>query len=359
MKTVIQITILATAFFLAGKSCGNEIERSVWGCLPDGREVEIFTLRNDSGTVVRVAEYGALLVSIDTKDKEGKIGRITLSYKSLDEALGGGVFGSVIGRFANRIDGGGFEIDGVRYDLESVNQKSGVHIHGGKTGFHRQLWFGRPQKTLDGPSVIFTLISEDGHEGYPGTVLVEASYRLEGNTLVLTYTAHTDKPTHLNLTNHVYFNLSGGGTIENHLLTLSTPQVLEIDDRNIPTGEVLSVEGTPFDFLEERRIGDSLPQLETGGLDHCFAQSGGRILPIAKLVDPESGRTLDIVTSKPGVQVFTANGFRGNPFPKWGGICFETQFFPNAPNEPTFESSLVRPGEGYRHATRFRFGVID
>ncbi|MEM1442425.1 MAG: aldose epimerase family protein, partial [Verrucomicrobiota bacterium] len=296
---------MATAFFSLGESRGNEIEREVWGQMPDGREVEIFTLRNDAGTVVRVAEYGALLVSVDTKDRDGELGRITLSYETLEEALAGGVFGSVIGRFANRIDGGGFEIDGTRYDLESVNPKTGVHIHGGKTGFHRQLWFGRSKKTLDGPTATFTLISDDGHEGYPGNVLVEVQYRLKGNSLFLSYTGYTDKPTHINLTNHVYFNLAGEGSIEDHLLTLTTPEFLEIDERNIPTGKFLPVAGTPFDFLAETRLGDRLPLYETGGLDHCFVHKGGRLLPLAKLVDPESGRSLSVVTSKPGVQIFT------------------------------------------------------
>ncbi|MEM1441416.1 MAG: hypothetical protein AAGF67_03685, partial [Verrucomicrobiota bacterium] len=154
-------------------------------------------------------------------------------------------------------------------------------------------------------------------------------------------------------------NLAGEGSIEDHLLTLTTPEVLEIDERNIPTGKFLPVAGTPFDFLTETRLGDRLPSYDTGGLDHCFVLQRWRLLPFAKLVDPESGRSLSVVTSKPGVQIFTANGFRGNPFPKWGGICFETQNFPNAPNEPSFASSLIHPGDGYLHRTEFRFGLVD
>lgn len=361
MKNVIQIALLATVFFSAVSAAAEQITSTVWGKMPDGREVNLFTLTNEHSIVVRLAEYGALLVSIDAPDREGKSGRVTLSYESLDEALTGGVSGSVIGRFANRIDGGGFEIDGTRYELESVNPKTGVHIHGGKSGFHRQLWKGKIVKDARGPAVAFTLTSPDGHEGYPGMVTATVVYCLTpGNTLLLDYEATTDKATHLNLTNHVYFNLAGDGTIEDHRLTLMANSVLEMDERNIPSGELLPVEGTPFDFTAETRVGDQLLGMASGGLDHCYVLGEvGLARKAAVLLDPESGRRMTVTTTKPGVQIFTANHFKRKPFPKWGGICFETQFYPDTPNKPSFPSSLLKPGETYRHSTHFSFDLTE
>ena len=361
MKNVSQIALLATVFLSMPLIGTAEIETKIWGTMPDGQEVELFTLTNDQGTTVRLAEYGALLVSIDTPDRDGRPGRVTLSYNSLDEALAGGVFGSVIGRFANRIDGGGFEIDGTRYQLESVNPKTGVHIHGGKTGFHRQLWKGRRIEDSRGPAIAFTLESPDGQEGYPGTVRATVIYCLTpGNTLLIDYEATTDQPTHVNLTNHAYFNLAGNGTIQDHELQILSSSILEIDERNIPSGPLLPVTGTPFDFSFPTRIGDQLPKIASGGLDHCFTVGEDGIpKPVAILSDPKSGRIMTVKSTKPGVQIFTANHFKGTPFPKWGGICFETQYYPNAPNEPTFPSSLLKPGQTYRHSTHFQFSLSE
>jgi aldose 1-epimerase len=306
-------------------------------------------------TRVVLAEYGALLVSVGTADREGEVGHVTLSYRSLEEALAGGVFGSVIGRFANRIGGGGFEIDGKRHELESVN-KDGVHIHGGATGFHRQLWKGE----ATGAGVVFSLSSPDGHEGYPGKVEVSVTYTLTNdNILRLDYAGTTDRPTHLNLTNHVYFNLAGSGDIREHVLEMDCEQVLAIDPRKVPTGAFLDVAETPFDFREAKPVGREIESVEGGGYDHCFVvpRRDAALVPFATLADPVSGRTMEIATTKPGVQIFTANSFKGEPFPRWGAICFETQFFPDTPNRPEFPPSLLRPGEVYRHTTEFRFGV--
>jgi len=343
------------------RSPAQEVAESTWGRLPDGRPVRAFTLTNAHKTRVVVAEYGALLVSVETSDREGRTGPVTLSYRSLDEALAGGVFGSVIGRFANRIGGGGFTIDGRRFDLESVNQ-DGVHIHGGRTGFHRQLWKGEVRKQ----GVTFTLTSPDGHEGYPGTVEVSVTYTLTAdNVLRLDYEGRCDKPTHLNLTNHVYFNLSGSGDIRGHVLRMRSDQVLGIDARKIPTGAFLEVEAGPFDFRSGKAVGRDLDSVDGGGYDHCFVipreSSKGRDSPLffATLTDPVSGRVLEVATTKPGVQIFTANSFNGNPHPRWGGICFETQYFPDTPNQAGFPTSLLRPGEVYRHTTEFRFGIAD
>lgn len=357
--------ILVVLFVASGErsTVAQEVSEDLWGQLPDGRAVKRFTLTNAQRTRVVLAEYGALLVSVETADREGRVGHVTLSYRSLDEALAGGVFGSVIGRFANRIGGGGFEIDGKRFDLESVNA-DGVHIHGGKTGFHRQLWKGETRTDSGGAKVVFSLASDDGHEGYPGNVDVSVTYTLtEDNVLRLDYTGSTDAPTHLNLTNHVYFNLAGSGDIRGHVLEMKSQRVLAVDERKVPTGAFLGVDGTPFDFRIAKPVGRDLEAVAGGGYDHCFEIPRDASLsilepvPFATLRDPASGRTLDIATTKPGVQIFTANSFKGEPFPRWGGICFETQSYPDTPNRPGFPSSLLRPGESYRHTTEFRFGV--
>ncbi len=326
--------------------------------MPESQEVLLFTLRNDAGVTVRLAEYGALLVSVDAPDRDGSLGRITLSYETLTEALAGGVYGSVIGRFANRIAGGGFTIDGTRFDLESVDSKSGVHIHGGKTGFHRQWWRGTPLP--DENAVRFDLSSPAGHEGYPGQMQVSVTYSLsEANELSLTYAATTTAPTHVNLTNHVYWNLSGSGDITKHILSLNSDEFLAMDERKVPTGEITPLAGTIFDFRSAHPIGTHVAEVEGGGYDHCYVvrDDPGSLRPCAILSDPVSGRTLTVTTTQPGVQLFTANHLKDNPFPRWGGVCLETQAMPNAPNEPRFPSSLLRPGETYAHRTVFTFGV--
>lgn len=342
---------------LSGAARGG-VSEAVWGELPDGREVRTFTLTNASGTRAVLAEYGALLVSVETADQQGRISPVTLSYRSLAEALAGGVFGSVIGRFANRISGGGFSIDGLRHDLESVNRE-GIHIHGGATGFQRQLWKGRADSG-DDPSVTFSLTSPDGHEGYPGRVEVEVTYTLTpDHVLRLDYRGTTDAPTPLNLTNHVYFNLAGGGDVREHLLELESHEVLESDERKIPTGRLLPVAGGVFDFTTAKPIGRDLDGVPGGGYDHCFVIPGesGALKRVGRLVDPASGRSLEIHTTSPGVQIFTANSFQDNPHPRWGGICFETQHYPDTPNRPEFPTCILRPGDLYEQRTEFRFGV--
>ncbi|MEX2579386.1 MAG: aldose epimerase family protein [Verrucomicrobiales bacterium] len=366
MFKVTQIATFATFIFLpwAEPIHAGDCAASIWGEMPDGRKVGLFTLTNALGTEISVAEYGALLVSAKTQDRHGVSGLVTLSYRNLDEALAGGVLGSVIGRFANRIDTGGFSIDGKRHELESVNARTGVHIHGGTTGFHRRLWQGRDATNNGGAAAAFRLTSPDGHEGYPGTVEVEVAYRLtDENVLRIEYRGTTDQPTHLNLTNHAYFNLAGSGDVLDHSLAMTCEEVLAVDDRKIPTGERVPVPGTPFDFRVAKRVGADIEAVDAGGYDHCFvidergAESG--LTPFAVLEDPRSGRTMAVATTKPGVQVYTANHFKGQPFPKWGGICFETQFYPDTPNHPDFPSSLLRPGETYEHATEFRFGIAE
>ncbi len=229
--------------------------------------------------------------------------------------------------------------------------KEGVHIHGGATGFHRQLWTGVAGADAGVARAVFSLASPDGHEGYPGKVEVSVTYTLTNdNVLRLDYAGKTDRPTHLNLTNHVYFNLAGSGDIREHVLAMDCAEVLAIDPRKVPTGGFLGVAGTPFDFRIAKPVGKDIESVEGGGYDHCFViprtgEGKARPVPFATLTDRSSGRTLKIATTKPGVQIFTANSFKGEPFPKWGGICFETQFYPDTPNRPEFPTKSAASGE--------------
>ncbi|MCB1079196.1 MAG: galactose mutarotase, partial [Verrucomicrobiae bacterium] len=273
------------------------------------------------------------------------------------------LFGSVVGRYANRISGGGFSIDGVRHDLKTVNPKTGVHIHGGKEGLASQLWEVKAYRLKPTAVAEFTHVSPAGHEGFPGRVEFKVIYRwTAGRILEIEYRATADQPTHVNLTNHAYFNLGGmaSGDIRNHVLTLQSDRILEFDDRKIPTGGFLDVTGTPFDFRRPRTIGSRLAQVAGGGYDHCYVltQPGQVADPtlFARLEDPKSGRVMEVLTTQPGVQLYTANYLKP-PFLPHQGVCLETQHFPDSPNRPEFPSTLIRPGEEYREVTVFRFSV--
>ena len=359
------------SLFAVGKNCqAQTVETEVWGKTKDAEEVERVTLTNKNGLRVQVMTYGATLLSIETPDSDGKMANITLSLGSFEEyEKGHPLFGSIVGRYANRIDTGGFTIDGERYDLETVNKKTGVHIHGGATGFQKQLWDVETEKGPDDAAAIFSLVSEDGHEGYPGRLQVEVRYTLYNNDqLMLLYSANTDKATHVNLTNHVYFNLGGAGSgdILDHQLSVNANEVLEFDERKIPTGKLLPVTGTPFDFTSSRKIGDALAEIE-GGLDHCYRLDPALVehpFVTVGLSDPVSGRSLNMRTTLPGVQVYTANHLKpslkspeGLPYGPHHGVCLETQFFPDTPNQPSFPSSLLRPDKHYFHSTTFHFTV--
>lgn len=357
-------TLLSAATVSGAAAAGAAHGGEVWGTLDSGEEVRRFLIRNENGLSAEIVEYGALLNRLWLPDGDGAPRNVILSHPDLAAAVSGGLFGSVVGRFANRIDGGGFEIDGRRYDLESVNERTGVHIHGGRTGFHRRVWKGSPSP--QGDAVALRYVSEDGEEGYPGRVEVEVRYLLRSDDVLrIEYRATTDAPTHLNLTNHAYFNLAGGGDVLEHRLQLAAAEVLELDERKIPTGRLLETAGTLFDYAAPTRLGDRLPEMPGGGLDHCFVlggeppEDGDPPLRLAARLGLDGFPwTLEVATSKPGTQVYTANHFSGDGaggHPRWAGIAFETQHFPDAPNQPGFPSSLLRPGEVYDHATEFRW----
>ncbi len=353
----------ASVAFVAGTlhSQTLPVTSAMWGTTKSGEHVDLFALTNQKGVRVKIATFGATLVSLETSDREGISKNITLSYPDFAAAEKGGLNGNIVGRFANRIDTGGFTLDETRFDLETVNPKTKVHIHGGKSGIQSQVWKAELTDGEGWRGVKLTHTCPDGHEGFPGEVAFTVEYRLDKNSLTIDYQATTTKPTHLNLTNHAYFNLSGDPktTITDHILELKSDQILAIDDRKVPTGEFINVAGTPFDFRKPHAISDTIEQIEIGGFDHCFVstkQQGMFVEPtlLVRITDPKTGRVMEVLTTQPGVQIYTANHMKD---PKWPAICFETQHFPDSPNKPNFPSTILRPGEKLHEVTIFRFGI--
>jgi aldose 1-epimerase len=335
-----------------------------------GRAVEQITLRNSSGVEVRAITYGAIITAILAPDRDGAIADIVLGFDTLDGYLAGHpYFGAVVGRYCNRIAHGRFTIDGHDYRLAMNNGPH--HLHGGIQGFDKQIWTAESNAEN---SITFAYVSVDGEEGYPGTLETAVTYTLTNrNELICEYRARTDKTTHVNLTQHSYFNLRGGGDVLDHQLTIDADRITEIDATLIPTGAIVGVEGTPFDFRRSTPIGaridDAHPQVRIGhGYDHNWVlnRASDALTPAARLVEPTSGRTLDVMTTEPGMQVYTGNfldgslkGKSGRSYGRYGGVCLETQHYPDSPNQPDFPSTLIRPGHEYRSQTVFALGVLE
>lgn len=357
------------------------ITKRFFGTLPDGRSADIYTLTNASGMEVVITTYGGALVSIKTPDRHGRMSDVVLGYDSLyDYANSGGSLGALVGRFANRIAKGTFELDGVVYDKLFLNNGEN-HLHGGKAGFGKRIWTVLEADDSEEPSLVLNYIAEDGEENYPGRLDVTVTYTLGAdNALTLVYKATTDKPTIINLTNHVYFNLGGcaSGEIFDHVLTLDAESYLEPRKGLIPTGNIIDVEGTPMDFRTPKAIGkDFFADWEhlklAGGYDHCFNFTGWReqtpdYIPLrATVVDPKSGRCLKMYTNQPCVQLYTANFLNNELYPlKNGypqktqtGFCLETQVMPDSINHDNFTNCVLRPGEEYFHVTTFEFSVEE
>lgn len=324
-----------------------------------GEEYGFLQLENDELTAV-VTNAGAALVSLECADRDGNRDNVTVTAPNPEYYLTNpSALGATPGRFANRIGRGQFELDGKAYNLAINNGPN--HLHGGKIGFAKRVWeLLHPQQD----QVTFRLISEDGDEGYPGELTVLVTYRLEGNSLVLEYEATTDAPTVLNLTNHAYWNLSGQDKIYETVLQLNADRVLENDADVLPTGTILSVEGTPFDFRQPKPIGRDLDQLKTG-YDCCFLiNDWDQTLRRAALAtDPQSGRTLEVLTTEPGVQLYISNHFNGSAasagWQQHTAFCLECQHLPDAPNQKAFPSTVLRPGEKYTQTTVHRFGTVS
>ena len=351
------------------------LARAPFGTLPDGTPVELFTLTNVKGVEVRAMTYGGIIVSLKVPDRQGRLDDVVLGYDNVDGYVRNNspYFGAIIGRYGNRIGKARFVLDGQTYTLAANNGPN--HLHGGLKGFDKVAWQGEPVKVDDGVAVAFTRTSPDGEEGYPGALTVRVTYTLtNANELKVDYHATTDRPTVVNLTQHSYFNLAGQGArdILEHQMQIDADRYTPVDATLIPTGELAPVEGTPFDFRQPvaigARIADAHPQIKSGlGYDHNFVltRSSAGLSHAARVVEPSTGRTLDVATTEPGIQFYSGNfldgsitGKAGRGYQKRYGFCLETQHYPDSPNKPAFPTTTLRPGEEYRSQTVFTFGVL-
>lgn len=354
----------------------NLIEREHFG-EHAGREVERFVLLNGNGARVSIVSYGATIQEVWVPGRDGELANIVLGFEDLASYVGPHPhFGSVLGRLANRLRSASFELDGQTYTIET--KRPPHSSHGGPVPFDRYVWTPEVVTVNGVPGVKLTHVSPDGDMGFPGKLTASVTYSWnDDNQLRLDYEATTDKPTVLNLTNHSYFNLAGegSGTVEDHILQLSCDQFTVTDKDQIPTGQIAMVEGTGLDFRTARRVGDALrdasdPEIRVArGVDHNFIVNrpepdDTELTQAAWVMDPASGRTMTTYTTEPGVQVYTSNsldgsitGFSGRLYRQTDAICFETQHFPNSPNEPSFPTVVLRPGDTFRSTTIYAFGT--
>lgn len=354
-------------------SATSAVKQEIYGKMPDGREVKIFTLTNSKGLKARVTEYGAILVSMETPDKAGKSADITHGYDTLEGWLTNTSYlGATVGRFGNRIGSGKFTLDGKEYQLALNNDPGGIkcHLHGGIKGFDKVVWTGKP---IANHGVEFTYVSKDGEEGYPGTLTAKVTYTLtEENELKWEAEATTDAPTIVNLVHHTYWNLSGDPTtsINDHVLSLNAPSFLPTDPGLIPTGQIAPVAGTPMDFTKPMVIGERVEaDFEAlkfgGGYDHCWVlEKSDSVRLASKLEDPKSGRVMEILTNQPAIQFYGGNfldgsfaGKSGVKYAKRSALCLETEGFPDSPNKPSFPSPVLRPGQTYKHVMIHKFST--
>ena len=344
------------------------INKEPFGKTPQGAAVDLYTLTNAHGLRVKIMTYGATITSVEVPDRDGHQANVTLALDSLDDYLKGHPYlGSTVGRYANRIAKGKFTIDGKEYSLATNDGPN--HLHGGVKGFDKAVWKAEPIEGKDSVGVRFSHTSPDGDEGYPGTLSAKVTYSLNNqNELRMQYEAETDKPTVVNLTNHTYWNLAGGGNgdILKHLLTINADRYLPADDGLIPLGAPKPVKGTPMDFTRPMTIGSRIAEVK-GGYDLCYPlnKAAGDKEPTfaAKIVDPGSGRVMEIYTTQPAVQLYTANFLDGTlhgggkAFKQHYAFCLETEHYPDSPNHPEYPTTVLRPGEKYEQTTTHKFSV--
>ncbi len=366
--SAVSLAASCTATAAGGNENPIQVRSESVGKLPDGTVVDQYTVTNAQHVEIRVLTYGATLVGVMLPDRAGTSRNVTLYLDTMEDYLHGHpLFGSVVGRFANRIAGAAFDIDGQRWEL--TKNLGPNHIHGGNEGFHKIVWQARPVQLSDRAGVELTHTSPDGHEGYPGKLEVKLQYLLtKDNELVMEYWAKTDKPTHLNLTNHAYWNLAGAGTgnVLDHVVTINADTYVVADSQRFPTGEIRPVDGTALDFRTPHRVGARIDQLQDQNYDDCYVLNKTRdndLSLAARVVDPASGRGMEVFTTQPGVQLYTAKGLSdrmraaSGAYGPYHGLCLETQHFPDSPNQPQFPSTLLRPGEEYHQVTVHRFFV--
>ncbi len=364
MKTCVLALLLIAMSAAAHASVSSE----VWGKTASGEDVRLYTLRNSKGVEARITDWGGIIVSIKVPDKAGQLADVVLGFDTLEPYLGRHPhFGCITGRYANRIGGAAFTLDGVQYEVTANSGKN--HIHGGKEAFDKKLWVSTALADKNAVEMRYT--SADGEEGFPGKLESIVTYTLtEANELRIDYRATTDKPTVLNLTNHSYFNLAGEGSgdILGHELMIPSEQFTATDDHLITTGELESVIGTPLDFTKPEIIGARIntsykPVVQGIGYDHNYVLKGSGMKLAARVKDPKSGRVMTVSTTDPGVQFYSGNhlkgtkGKGGHVYEKRHGLCLETQKFPDSPNKPQFPSAALRPGETYEHTTVFQFSA--
>lgn len=349
------------------------IEKTVFGELPDGTPVDRYSLSNSNGVKAEIITYGGRIISLQTPDKNGKIENITLGFDNIEDYLKANpFFGALVGRYGNRIAKGKFSLDGVEYKLATNNGEN--HLHGGNIGFDKKIWQTQTKEGANESSLLMSYKSQDGEEGYPGNLEVSIVYTLNNeNELKVDYTATTDKATVVNLTQHAYFNLSGdfAKDVLGHEVLLNADAFLPVDGGLIPTGELRNVIDTPFDFRSFKKIGQDIDnkneQLQLGrGYDHNWVLNGeiGALKAAAEAYESESGRLLKVLTTEPGVQFYTGNFLDGTlqsadgvGYGQRSGFCFETQHYPDSPNQPNFPSVRLNPGETYSTQTVFKFSV--
>ncbi len=345
------------------------ITQQPFGQLPSGEAIDLFTLTNNKGASVQIMTYGATIVSIKVPDRNKELSDVCLGYPNIDGYLSDDAYmGRTVGRYANRIAKGSFHLEGKTFNHLAINNGPN-HLHGGERGFSDRVWKAKAEKE----ALHLFLESRDGEEGYPGTLKVEVIYTWnDSKELVIRYHATTDKPTIVNFTNHTYFNLKGegNGKITDHELTLNASRFLPITEDSIPTGEILWVKNTPFDFNTPDTIGAQInakdEQIKYGnGYDHCFVVTRkypGELVLNAQLYEPSTGRGLDVLSTMPGVQIYTGNwldsvaeGKHGAKHTKRSGVAIEPEFFPDSPNHPEFASPVLLPGQEYNHTIVFHF----
>jgi aldose 1-epimerase len=341
-----------------------------FGQTPANEPVILYTLKNTQGMEVHIINYGAIITKIIVPDKNEVMEDVVLGFDNVaDYIKDSPYFGAVVGRYGNRIAGGKFSLDGKNYTLAAQN--NGQHLHGGLKGFDKKVWKTSAKK--DG-SITFSYLSKDGEEGFPGNLEIQVTYTLnEDNAISMDYVAKTDQATVLNICNHSYFNLAGNAKrdVLAHKIQLNAPFFIPIDKVLIPTGEIKSVTGGPFDFTTMKQIGQDINAADEqigygGGYDHCYAfdKAPGAYGKIARVEEPESGRVMEVFTTEPGVQFYTGNNLDGHLKGKYGavynkrtGFCLETQHYPDSPNKPNFPSTVLRPGETYTSKTVYQFSV--
>ncbi|MEY4273245.1 MAG: Aldose 1-epimerase [Bacteroidota bacterium] len=376
-KTVIRLTtaFFACTFFM-GMAQSKPLKTNMlnsekpFGQTPNNEAVTLYTLKNSKGMEVQIMNYGAIITKIMVPDKNKVIEDVVLGFDSVaDYIKDSPYFGAVVGRYGNRIAAGTFSLDGKNYSLAAQN--NGQHLHGGLKGFDKKVWKTLSQKP---GSLTLSYLSKDGEEGFPGNLEVQVTYTLtEDNAIAMDYTAKTDQATVLNICNHSYFNLTGNvkRDVLDHTIQLNAPFFIPVDKVLIPTGEVKSVKGGPFDFTSPKKIGLEINAADEqiafgGGYDHCYAfdKAPGAYAKIAHVEEPVSGRVMEVFTTEPGVQFYTGNNLDGHLIGKYGakynkrtGFCLETQHYPDSPNKPNFPSTVLRPGETYTSKTVYQFSV--